>query len=92
MDVVIDRELEVANIYVNALQGEAGKAEIMGALTGASRFLRRELGRRIRLQHTPELRFHWDESLAEADKIERLLASIKIPTAVDEVNSDDESN
>lgn len=90
MDVVIDRELEVANVYVNCLKGEESQPAVIAALTRATGFLRKQVGRRVRLQNTPELRFHWDDSLREADKIERLLASVEIPPADDETESGNE--
>jgi ribosome-binding factor A len=90
MDVTIDRELEVAKVYVNSLRGEEARHEVVSALDSASGFLRRELGKRIRLQSTPELRFQWDESLSEADKIEALLKSIHIPPALESSEAVDE--
>lgn len=78
MEVTIDRELMYADIYVSALSGEESRDEVMRALGPAAGFLRRELGKRIRIQHTPELRFHWDETLAHAERIESLLDSLDI--------------
>lgn len=79
MAVSIDRELMYATVYVNSLRGEDARDDIMLALAAAAGFLRRELGRRIRIQHTPELRFEWDESLAYGDRIEGLLNSLNSP-------------
>jgi len=90
MDVVIDRELEIANVYVNALSGEDARKDVMRALDGATRLLRKGMGRRVRLRKTPELRFHWDESLAQADKIEALLASIRVPSSEEANENADE--
>ena len=90
MDTTIDRELLVANVYVASLKGEGARTEVMRGLEKASGFLRKQLGRRIRLQNTPELRFHLDETLSEADRIAALLASIDIPPADEETESPDE--
>ena len=87
MDVTVDRELEVAKVYVNSLKGEAAREEVMAGLTKAEGFLRREMGRRIHLRTTPELRFFWDETLSEADKIDALLKGVDIPPA-DHVTED----
>jgi ribosome-binding factor A len=76
MDVTIDRELMYADVYVSSLQGEDARTEVMQALDSAQGYLRRELGRRVRLQRTPELRFAWDESLAYGERIESLLDSL----------------
>lgn len=77
MDVEIDRELMYANVYVTSLDGDEARGEVMRALESAGGFLRRELGSRMRLQRTPELRFKWDESLAYGDHIDQLLNSLE---------------
>ncbi|MBN1428428.1 MAG: 30S ribosome-binding factor RbfA [Anaerolineae bacterium] len=76
MDVLIDRELMVATVYVNSLGGEESQQEVMSGLSKATGFLRYELGQRIQLQNTPELRFKWDESLETAARIDALIASL----------------
>lgn len=86
MEVSVDRELMYATVYVSALAGEDAREEVLPALQNASGFLRYELGRRVRLQNTPELRFKWDETLEQADRIEHLLNSLK---SSEEVDSDD---
>jgi ribosome-binding factor A len=90
MEVTIDRELEVATVYVHAMTGEDAEAYVLKGLEHAKGFLRRELGRRIRLQKTPELRFKWDESLETGDKIDKLLAGLDIPPSEDEIIEADE--
>ena len=40
-------------------------------------FLQREVSRNLKLRYTPHLRFVYDESVAEGDKIERLLKEIR---------------
>ncbi len=80
-EVVLDRELEYANIYVNALGEEERAESVMAGLRRAHGFLRRELAQRIRLRRAPELRFHWDETLSRAAHIEAVLDSLDIPSA-----------
>lgn len=90
MDVTIDRELMVATIYVNALGGEEAQQDVMAGLNKAAGFLRRELGRRVRLQHTPELRFKWDETLETAAKIDALIRALHEAEATQEAEETDE--
>jgi ribosome-binding factor A len=78
-DVTIDRELQYADIYVNALGDESRQKEVIQALDKASGFLRRELAGRMRLRTVPNLNFHWDPSLARAEHISQLLDSLGIP-------------
>lgn len=89
-EVVIDRELEYANVYVNALGEEERAESVMAGLRRAHGFLRRELASRVRLRRAPELRFHWDETLSRAAHIEALLDSLDIPPA-EPTESDQES-
>lgn len=81
--VTIDRELQHANIYVNALGDEDRQVEVMQALRGANGYLRREVAQRLDLRHAPELHFHWDPTLAYAEEVNRLLDSLDIPPAED---------
>ncbi len=81
LDVGIDRELMYATVYISSLGGEEVRDEVMQGLQSATGYLRRELGRRIRLRHVPELHFRWDETAARAARIEELLDSLYIPPA-----------
>lgn len=77
--VSLDRELQYADTYVNALGDETRRDEVLGALERASGFLRRELAQRIRLRTTPELHFHWDLNLEHGERMNRLLDELDIP-------------
>ncbi|UCG25653.1 MAG: 30S ribosome-binding factor RbfA [Chloroflexota bacterium] len=83
-DVTIDRELQYADIYVNALGDDAREDEVMAALKGAKGYFRRELAGRLDLRTVPQLHFHWDPTLAHAEHISQLLDSIDIPTETEE--------
>jgi ribosome-binding factor A len=76
-DAKVDRELAFADIYVSAVEGAVRSAEILAGLEHASGFLRRALAARIELRTFPRLRFHWDPTPENADRIEHLLAEIR---------------
>ncbi len=78
-NVSIDRELEHANIFINALGDDSREAEVMEALQRATGFLRRELAGRIRMRSVPYLHFHWDPTLAHAEQVDEILNSLIIP-------------
>lgn len=80
-EVTIDRELKYADIYVNALGDESRQKEVMAALESATGYLRRELASRVRLRTVPHLHFHWDPTLAHAEKINQILDDLDIPPA-----------
>lgn len=83
-DVTIDRELQYADIYVNALGDDSREDEVVVALQGAKGYFRRELAGRLDLRTVPQLHFHWDPTLAHAEHISQLLDSLDIPTEQDE--------
>ncbi|MCJ8010648.1 30S ribosome-binding factor RbfA [Paenibacillus sp. KQZ6P-2] len=74
--VDVTNDLSQAKVYLSVLGDEEQKANSLKALDKASGFLRSELGKRIRLRHTPELIFKFDESIAYGSHIEKLLGEI----------------
>ncbi len=77
--VLLDRELQYADIYVNALGDESRQADVMKALEKASGFLRRELSTRLSGRTVPQLHFHWDVTLAHAEELYQILDDLDIP-------------
>lgn len=82
--VRIDRELQYADIFVNALGDESRQDEVMNALNGAKGYLRRELAPRLDLRTVPQLHFHWDPTLAHAQRIDEILENLNIPAETEE--------
>jgi len=70
-------DMRYATVYCEPLGGENAKA-IVAALNKHKGFLRGEMGHRIAIKFTPELRFVEDESFAEALKIESILKSERV--------------
>lgn len=91
-NVLIDRELEHANIFVSAL-GDAGRqAEVLQGLTSAQGFIRRELSRRLQLRRAPEVHFHWDPMPDKVEHVGQLLDQLKEKEKPDTEMTDDSSN
>ncbi|MCK9245448.1 MAG: 30S ribosome-binding factor RbfA [Anaerolineaceae bacterium] len=72
-DVRVDRELDFANIYVSAIEGQERAEEVLSALRHAKGFLRFEISQEIDLRITPRLRFFWDPTPEKAARIDDLL-------------------
>lgn len=89
-EVKLDPELKFANVYVNALGDESRQPDVMQGLQRANGFLRREVGKRVRLRATPELHFHWDMTLERGEKINRLISDLTIPP--ESADTDDAEN
>ena len=76
-EVRMSPDLKHALCFVEPLGG-AHAAEVTAALNRSARFLRGQLGRRIEMRFTPQLKFAHDESFGEAERIERLLADPRV--------------
>jgi len=75
-DVEITPDYAHAKVYFTSMTGEEGLDEILTGLRRASGFLRRELGRRVRIHTTPELHFHYDKSVEEGSRLSQLIDKV----------------
>ena len=67
-------DLRHARVYVGVLGDTAQRDKTLAGLKQAAGFVRRELGRRIRVRHTPELTFQYDSGLDATDRVAKLIA------------------
>jgi len=74
--VDITNDLSEAKVFLSVLGSDEQKEDTLKALAKGTGFLRGELGRRIRLRHTPDLIFKFDSSVEYASRIETLLQQI----------------
>ncbi|MGE7136411.1 30S ribosome-binding factor RbfA [Luteibacter sp. NPDC031894] len=81
-DVETTRDLDWATVWVTALMPEQA-ATAMKALKELAPEFRRSLSRSMRLRRVPELKFKYDESVDEGERIERLLRENPVPPADD---------
>lgn len=72
-DVEITPDYAHAKVFFTSMTGEDSVPEILQGLRRASGFLRRELGRRIRIHTIPELHFHYDKSVEQGSRLSRLI-------------------
>jgi ribosome-binding factor A len=66
-------DLRTARVFVGVLGDKAQRDKSMAGLAQAAGFVRREVGRRIRVRHTPELIFKYDTGLDATERVARLL-------------------
>lgn len=75
--VELNRDMSVARIYVSFLgpaeHDETVRKRAVAGLEAAVGFMRGPVGRRLRLRHTPELRFVVDDSSAFQQRISELV-------------------
>ena len=74
----VSPDFQYADVRIYRLGGDPEAVnEALQGLESARGFIRRELGSRLTIRHTPDLRFHLDESIDYVDHIESLLARIE---------------
>ena len=76
-DVTVTRDLSVARVYYYPMQGDPDA--VAQALSRATGFLRRRVGKEIRARQVPELRFILDASIDHGRRIEQVLSELDIP-------------
>lgn len=76
--VTVTGDLQHARVYFSVLApGSEAAARAAEGLASASGFLRRHLARELDLRVTPDLRFCFDEALAEARRVDELLREVR---------------
>ncbi|MEK5039506.1 30S ribosome-binding factor RbfA [Sporosarcina sp. FSL K6-3457] len=76
-DVEVTGDLQQATIFISVLGKESEKEDTLKGLNKAKGFIRTEIGQRIRLRITPEIKFEFDESVAYGNRIDSLLRQVK---------------
>jgi ribosome-binding factor A len=79
-DVEVTKDLDWATVWVTALLPERSAEAVKGLKELAPEF-RRALSRSMRLRRVPELKFKYDESVDNGERIERLLRENPVPPA-----------
>ncbi len=82
--VDVSGDLSYATVYVSAIEGFEKTVESVKGLKNAAGFLRRELGVRLKLRKTPELRFVADNSIEHSANIAKIIDSFPETTNAEE--------
>lgn len=75
-DVDVSGDLQHAKIYVSIYGTDEARKETMAGLTSATGYVRRELGRRVRLRRTPEIIFIEDRGIERGSRVLTLLSQL----------------
>ena len=75
--VDISDDLREAKVYYSIFGDEREKTASYEGLQSAKGFIKRELGRRVRMKYMPEINFIFDDSLEYGSRIEELLRNLK---------------
>ena len=71
--VEVTGDLSYAKAYISAMEGIDAAKEAVAGLKNAAGYIRREVGQRLRLRKTPELRFVADDSIEHGMSIAKML-------------------
>ena len=75
--VKVTPDLQQARVFYTTIGDDKARKETQRALGRAMPFLRRQIGRRLRLKNVPALEFFYDESIEKQDRIERIMLDIQ---------------
>jgi ribosome-binding factor A len=71
--VDLTADLRLARVHVGILGTPAERRKTLEGLEQAAGYIRREVGRRLRVRHTPEIAFVYDEGLDAAERVAKIL-------------------
>lgn len=82
--VDVSGDLQHAKVFVSIYGTAEAKVETMAGLAAATPYVRREMGRRMRLRRTPEIIFKEDVSFEQGTQVLNLLSKLDHERNVDE--------
>ena len=74
--VTVSRDLRFVKVYFSVLGDQSAREESLKGLNSAKGFMRRELGRRLRLRYVPDIVFSFDASLDHMSRLSELIRQI----------------
>ncbi len=75
--VDVSNDLKHARIFFSLLVNQQEKDEVLSGLKSASGFIRSKIARELKLRFVPTLEFVYDDTQANAQRIEELLRKVK---------------
>lgn len=82
--VDVSSDLSYAKVYVSSMSGIDDAKEACKGLTSATGLIRREVGSKLHLRKTPELKFIADDSVQHGMEIFKKIESTVVDSADDE--------
>ncbi|MFB0507289.1 MAG: 30S ribosome-binding factor RbfA [Thermodesulfobacteriota bacterium] len=82
----VSKDLRFVKVYFSVLGDQSVRADSLMGLNSAKGFMRRELGRRLKLRYVPDIVFSFDPSLEHMSRLAELIHQIQ----ADEKSEDEE--
>ena len=73
----VSPDLKHAGIYFSIIGDDSAKEDALKGFDCARRFIRRELGHHLKLRCTPDLHFHYDDSIEHAARMTQTLDRLR---------------
>lgn len=74
--VSVTNDLSYAKVYVSVMGDDEVQKNALAGLRSAAGFVRREVGRRVQIRHTPEILFELDHSIEHGAHINDILKKL----------------
>lgn len=87
--VDVTRDLHLARVYFTVMGDEAARKNTEKGLSSSIPYVRRELGRVLRMRHVPDILFQYDSSLEYGSRIESLIRKIQTDSTDDQSDTGD---
>ncbi len=76
-DVEVTKDLSYAKVFVSIFGGEEEKANTLQALKSSTGFIRKEIGKNVKIRHVPQVIIELDTTLDKAQHLNTLFKAIK---------------
>lgn len=91
-DVVVSGDLRHAKVFISVYGSDKEKEETLEGLQQAQGFVRKLVGERVKIHHTPEIIFRYDDSIENGVHISEIIKDLKETGEIKESDSDAEKN
>ncbi|MDI6604866.1 MAG: 30S ribosome-binding factor RbfA [Thermoanaerobacteraceae bacterium] len=75
-DINVTKDLRYAKVFISIYGNNEEKKNTLDGLKSAAGFIRRELGKKIKMRYTPELIFEIDDSIEYGAHISEILKDL----------------
>jgi len=86
-EVEVTADLKLATVFFSAMGNRSREEASLHGLQSATGYIRKKLGKELRLRYVPDLLFKVDQSFEYGSKIDRLIRTLQ-----EEKNGDSEEN
>ena len=89
-DVKITPDQKYAKVYVS-IYGKGNKNKVVAALKKATGFIKKELGKRVRMRNMPDITFELDNSMEYGEHMDRVIKEVIEKDNMNRTNKDSDA-